>query len=93
MKTRDFSLQHTLQFDIHGAMSVEGIEDAEGDLIKRIREVVGTDVIISTSMDLHGNVSEELAKQSDLITCYRMAPHEDAIESKARSISNLLNIS
>lgn len=80
-----------LWFDIHGAMSVEGIEDAEGDLIQRIREVVGTDVIISTSMDLHGNVSEELAKHSDLITCYRMAPHEDAIESKARSISNLLN--
>lgn len=80
-----------LWFDIHGAMSVEGLEDAEGDLINRIREVIGTEVLISTSMDLHGNVSQELAKHSDLITCYRMAPHEDAIESKARSISNLLN--
>lgn len=79
-----------LWFDIHGAMSVEGLEDAEGDLINRIREVVGTEVLISTSMDLHGNVSEALAKHSDLITCYRMAPHEDAIESKARSIKNLL---
>ena len=79
-----------LWFDIHGAMSVEGLEDAEGDLIKRIREVVGKEVLISTSMDLHGNVSKALAKHSDLITCYRMAPHEDAIESKARSISNLL---
>lgn len=79
-----------LWFDIHGAMSVEGLIDAEGDLIKRIREVIGTDVLISTSMDLHGNVSEKLAKHSDLITCYRMAPHEDAIESKARSINNLL---
>ncbi len=80
-----------LWFDIHGAMSVEGMADAEGDLIKRIREVVGTEVLISTSMDLHGNVSEALAKHSDLITCYRMAPHEDALESKARSISNLLD--
>jgi len=79
-----------LWFDIHGAMSVEGLQDAEGDLIRRIREVVGTEVLISTSMDLHGNVSKALAKHSDLITCYRMAPHEDAIESKARSISNLL---
>lgn len=79
-----------LWFDIHGAMSVEGLIDAEGDLIKRIREVIGTEVLISTSMDLHGNVSEALAKHSDLITCYRMAPHEDAIESKARSIGNLL---
>ncbi len=80
-----------LWFDIHGAMSVVGVEDAEGDLIKRIREVIGTEVLVSTSMDLHGNVSERLAEHSDLITCYRMAPHEDALESKERSITNLLN--
>ncbi len=80
-----------LWFDIHGAMSVVGVEDAEGDLIQRIREVIGTDVLISTSMDLHGNVSKRLAEHSDLITCYRMAPHEDALESKARSITNLLD--
>lgn len=79
-----------LFFDIHGAMSVVGLEDAEGDLIKRIREVVGPEVLISTSMDLHGNVSETLAKHSDLITCYRMAPHEDALESKERSVRLLL---
>ena len=80
-----------LFFDIHGAMSVVGLEDAEGDLIKRIREVVGIEVLISTSMDLHGNVSKTLAEHSDLITCYRMAPHEDALESKARAITNLLD--
>lgn len=80
-----------LFFDIHGAMSVVGLEDAEGDLIKRIREVIGTEVLVSTSMDLHGNVSKRLAEHSDLITCYRMAPHEDALESKARSITNLLD--
>lgn len=79
-----------LFFDIHGAMSVQGIDDAEGDLISRIREVIGTDVLISTSMDLHGNVSETLAMHSDLITCYRMAPHEDALESKKRAVDNLL---
>ncbi len=80
-----------LFFDIHGAMSVVGLEDAEGDLIKRIREVIGTEVLISTSMDLHGNVSKRLAEHSDLITCYRMAPHEDALESKARAITNMLD--
>jgi microcystin degradation protein MlrC len=79
-----------LWLDIHGAMSVVGLEDAEGDLIKRIRDVVGTDILISTSMDLHGNVSERLAQHSDLITCYRMAPHEDALESKKRSIDLML---
>ncbi len=80
-----------LFFDIHGAMSVVGVDDPEGDLIKRIRKVIGTEPLISTSMDLHGNVSERLAKHSDLITCYRMAPHEDAIESKQRAVDNLLD--
>lgn len=80
-----------LFFDIHGAMSVVGLDDPEGDLIARIRKVIGNDVLISTSMDLHGNVSERLAKHSDLITCYRMAPHEDAIESKKRAVTNLID--
>lgn len=80
-----------LFFDIHGAMSVVGIDDPEGDFIERVREVVGTKTLISTSMDLHGNVSQRLAKHSDIITCYRMAPHEDALESKKRAMDNLLD--
>lgn len=80
-----------LFFDIHGAMSVQELDDPEGDFIERIREVVGKDVLISTSMDLHGSVSHRLAKNTDLITCYRLAPHDDAIESKKRAVTNLLN--
>lgn len=80
-----------LFFDIHGAMSVEGLDDPEGDFIVRVREVIGREPIISTSMDLHGNVSKRLARNTDLITCYRMAPHEDALESKQRAVENLLD--
>lgn len=80
-----------LYFDIHGAMSVVGIEDAEGDFITRIRKVIGNETLISTSMDLHGNVSWRLAENTDLITCYRMAPHEDAMETKQRAVKNLLD--
>src|SRR5690554_6437369 len=80
-----------LFFDIHGAMSVQGIDDPEGDFLVRIRELVGTDVLISTTMDLHGSVSPRLAQNTDLITCYRLAPHEDAIETKKRAVTNLLN--
>ncbi len=80
-----------LFYDIHGAMSVVGLDDPEGDLIERIREVIGTEPLISTSMDLHGNVSKRLAKHTDLITAYRMAPHEDALESKKRAVDNLLD--
>jgi microcystin degradation protein MlrC len=81
-----------LWYDIHGAMTVEDLDDAEAELLHRIREVVGPDVLVSTSMDLHGNVSRELVHQSDLITCYRMAPHEDAMQTKERAARNLVEL-
>lgn len=79
-----------LFLDIHGAMSVVGLDDPEGDFITRIRKIIGNKAIISTSMDLHGNVSHRLAENSDLITCYRMAPHEDSYQSKRRTVENLI---
>lgn len=78
-------------FDIHGAMSVEGLDDPEGDYILRIRELVGDSVLISASMDPHGCVSHRLAQNVDLITAYRMAPHEDRYISRERAIVNLLD--
>ncbi|GAA1528672.1 microcystin degradation protein MlrC [Microbacterium ginsengiterrae] len=77
-------------FDIHGAMSVIGMADAEGDLARAVREALGPDTLISTSMDLHGNVSEVLRDAVDLLTCYRMAPHEDWLNTKERAVHNLL---
>lgn len=94
-KTLDSLKKHLpydgVYFDIHGAMSVVGLDDPEGDLITRIRKVVGTKALISTSMDLHGNVSWRLAQNTDLITCYRMAPHEDAMQTKRRAVANLIS--
>ena len=81
-----------LWFDIHGAMCVEGLDDVEAELLRRIRAVIGPKVIVSASMDLHGNVSRDLAHQTDLITCYRMAPHEDEIETKERACRNLVDL-
>lgn len=77
-------------FDIHGAMSVAGMEDAEGDLAAAVRQALGPDTFISTSMDLHGNVSRVLLDSCDLLTCYRMAPHEDFMETKQRAVFNML---
>ncbi|OIW33773.1 Microcystin LR degradation protein MlrC [Coniochaeta ligniaria NRRL 30616] len=79
-----------LWLDIHGAMCVEGMDDCEAELLRRVRHAVGPDTIISASMDLHGNVSRELAHGLDLVTCYRMAPHEDELETKERACRNLV---
>ncbi|HEV2127789.1 MAG TPA: M81 family metallopeptidase, partial [Thermomicrobiales bacterium] len=77
-------------YDVHGAMSVVGMDDAEGDLASAIREIVGPDCVISAGMDLHGNVSDRLVSQIDVFTCYREAPHIDAMETKERAVAHLL---
>lgn len=77
-------------FDVHGAMSVVGTDDPEGELAAAVRRLVGPQTLVSTGMDLHGNVSELLAQSCDLLTCYRMAPHEDAEETKERAAANLV---
>ena len=79
-----------LLLDIHGAMSVVGMRDAEGDLAAALREVIGPDCLVSATLDLHGNVSAALVDQVDLITCYRMAPHEDVMNTKERAAWNLI---
>jgi microcystin degradation protein MlrC len=80
-----------LFLDIHGAMSVVGLDDAEGDLVTAIRGVIGSTPLVSAAMDLHGNVSPTLFEQVELLTCFRMAPHEDAWETRERAARNLVH--
>jgi microcystin degradation protein MlrC len=77
--------------DIHGAASVVGLDDMEGDLAVAVRAVVGPDCLISSGMDLHGNVSRTLAETVDLLTTYRTAPHVDWQETKERAARNLVD--
>ncbi|WP_425546250.1 M81 family metallopeptidase [Agromyces tropicus] len=77
--------------DVHGAMSVEGMEDAEGDLVAAVRDVVGPEPLISAAMDLHGNLSERFVRAVELPTCFRLAPHEDEEETRERAARNLVD--
>ncbi|MGH2500452.1 MAG: M81 family metallopeptidase [Candidatus Limnocylindria bacterium] len=76
--------------DIHGAMSVLGMTDAEGDLVSSVRDVVGPDRLVSAAMDPHGNMSRRLAVALDLATSHRMSPHEDAALTRRRAVANLI---
>ncbi|MFG2827783.1 M81 family metallopeptidase [Streptomyces sp. NPDC048434] len=78
-----------LVYDIHGAMSVVGLDDAEADLTDAVRAATGPATLISAAMDLHGNVSRRFAAQLDLLTAHRMAPHEDAWETRERAARKL----
>jgi microcystin degradation protein MlrC len=76
--------------DIHGAMSVDGMSDAESDLAVAVRDTVGGGALISAAMDPHGNMSRRLATAIDLATSHRMSPHEDAPLTKIRAVANLI---
>ena len=76
--------------DMHGAMAVEGLEDAEADFIGAARAAVGPDCPFSASYDLHGNLSGAIMEQLDLVTAYRTAPHDDALETRERALRLLL---
>jgi microcystin degradation protein MlrC len=77
-------------FDVHGAMSVVGIDDAEADLLAAIRGLLPAGALVTCSQDLHGNVSAALVALTDTITAYRTAPHVDWLETRARALRLLL---
>jgi microcystin degradation protein MlrC len=75
--------------DLHGAMEVEGVGSGEDDLVKSVREIVGDDIPIVVSLDLHGNISHELAEKADVLTAFRTAPHVDSIQTEIRALMHL----
>ncbi|MET3896480.1 microcystin degradation protein MlrC [Devosia sp. UYZn731] len=75
---------------LHGAMFVEGMFDAEGDLIAAVRGVVGPDVLIAASYDLHGNISQRIVDNLDMFSTYRTAPHIDIQDTMRRSVTMLV---
>lgn len=65
----------------HGAMVAEGHLDAEGDLLEMIRGIVGWEVPIMASLDLHANVTEKMAKCATALVPYECYPHTDDHET------------
>lgn len=80
-----------LYLAMHGAMNVEGMDDAEGDWIAAARSVVGEECVVAASYDLHGNVSQRIIDQLDIFAAYRTAPHIDVRETMIRAWSLLVD--
>ena len=75
---------------MHGAMFVEGLFDAEGDFIAAVRDVVGPDIPIAASYDLHGNISQKIIDSLDIFSTYRTAPHIDVPDTMRRAVTMLV---
>jgi microcystin degradation protein MlrC len=71
--------------DLHGAMVTEHLEDGEGELLRRIRDVVGPAVPVVASLDLHANISAAMVDGADFLTAYRTYPHVDMAATGARA--------
>ena len=78
-----------VQLMLHGAMVAEGCDDCEGDLLARLREVVGPDVPIGVELDLHCHFTELMRTSADLIICFKEYPHVDG-EARAIELWKLL---
>jgi microcystin degradation protein MlrC len=79
-----------LYLDLHGAMVAEHFPDAEGELLRRARAVVGPDVPIAISLDPHANVTALMAEKADVIVPFRTYPHVDMKAAGARAMELLL---
>ena len=69
--------------DLHGAMVAEPFEDGEGELLRRVRATVGTDVPVVISLDYHANVTPQMVETTDSLVAYRTYPHVDRAETGA----------
>jgi microcystin degradation protein MlrC len=64
----------------HGAAVSETWPDADGEFIRRVRELVGARVPIGVALDMHANVSRQMVENADITTVYQTNPHLDAFE-------------
>jgi microcystin degradation protein MlrC len=67
--------------DLHGAMVTEHHDDGEGEILARVRKVIGDDIPLVASLDLHANVTPEMVDHADALIAYRTYPHVDMADT------------
>lgn len=77
--------------DLHGAAVVDSFPDAEGELLRRVRAIVGSDRPLTISLDPHANLTETMVRLSDAVVPFRTYPHVDMKEAGAQAMRLLLD--
>lgn len=78
--------------DLHGAMVAEHLDDADGELLERVRALVGESTPVIASLDLHANVSAAMLAAASLLVGYRTYPHVDMAGTGARAARALSRV-
>lgn len=79
-----------IYFDLHGAMVCEHLQDGEGEFLARVRKLVGDQMPIFVSLDLHANVTQAMVEHATVLDIYRTYPHIDMAETGYR-VARLLS--
>ena len=74
-----------IYLDLHGAAVAEHAHDSEGELLARLRAVVGPKLPIVASLDLHANVTHRMLQLADALVSYRTYPHVDMADTGERA--------
>ena len=67
----------TVLLMMHGSMMAQGYDDCEGDMLRRVREIVGKDVPVGVLLDLHCNITPEMVANATVIKACKEYPHTD----------------
>jgi len=73
---------------LHGAAVAEHQPDADGEIIERVRRLVGPEVMVGVALDMHANISERMVRNSTVMNAYLTNPHVDPRE-RARQVADL----
>jgi len=76
---------------LHGAMIIEDEPDAEAEIVRRVRAVVGPGIPITVSLDLHGHITQAMIQPGVAYIGYREFPHIDMYETGYRAAKLLID--
>jgi microcystin degradation protein MlrC len=74
---------------LHGAMVAHGYDDVEGDILERVRAIVGPDCVVGVELDPHCHMTLKRVRLADVIVCYKEFPHTDVVE-RAEDVLDLV---
>jgi len=89
------SIQRQTQLDgvllsLHGAMLAEHLDDADGQLLEEVRQVIGPDCYVVVALDWHANLTDQMLNAADIVVGYKTYPHQDLFETGQRAARRML---
>ena len=89
------SIQRQTQLDgvllsLHGAMLTENLDDADGQLLEEVRQIIGPDCHLVVSLDWHANLTDRMLDATNIVVGYKTYPHQDLFDTGQRAASQML---